>query len=74
MTLKELYARALLRHRKLRDGRFTIGMMRRWLDTLVAEGWLEVVEDRYYLTDKGMEVAVQLDSGLTRGDSLEVSA
>lgn len=74
MTLAELYTRALLRHRKLRDGRFTIGMMRTWLETLIDKGWLERVEGRYYLTDHGYEIATQLDSGLTRVRNLEQSA
>ncbi len=61
MTLAELYANALIRHRKLRDGRFTIGMMRGWLNWQVTAGLLERRDGRYYLTAEGYDVASQLD-------------
>ncbi len=61
MTLAELYANALIRHRKLRDGRFTIGMMRGWLNRQVTAGLLERRGGRYYLTAEGYDVASQLD-------------
>ncbi len=61
MTLAELYANALTRHRKLRDGRFTIGMMRGWLNRQVTAGLLERRDGRYYLTAEGYDVASQLD-------------
>ena len=66
MTVRELYARAILRHKKLADGRFTIGMFKRWLDKRVEAGWLEHRDGRYYLTDEGLSVASQLEGELIR--------
>lgn len=61
MTVSELYARALNWHPKLRDGRFSRFAFKRWLDKMVDSGWLELDDRRYYLTDKGYEIAAELD-------------
>ena len=61
MTLRELYTRALQRHKNLSDTRFTIGMFRTWLNRQVQAGLLEQHAGRYYLTDQGYEIASELD-------------
>jgi hypothetical protein len=73
MTLLELYALARSRHGWALK-RFHPSTMKCWLDSLVDEGLLSLVRDRYYLTDSGFEIASQLDNGLSRRHDLEVSA
>lgn len=70
MTAEELHQLAIQRHGILRNHRWSAASLRVWLDDRVQAGWLTKIDDRYYLTPTGQQIA----EALTTIDSLEEAA